>query len=48
MGNVAPAAPGVIGSGDTFGATSSRKKKKKSTDDYEEWLKNNATRNGKD
>lgn len=41
MGNVAPAAPGKIGSGDTFSASSKPKKrrKKKQIDGYNNWLK---------
>lgn len=41
MGNVAPAAPGKIGSGDTFSASSKpkKKRKKKRIDGYDNWLK---------
>ena len=47
MGNAVPAAPGVKGSGDTFGATSVKGKKKKTPKNYEEWLKIKATNHGK-
>jgi hypothetical protein len=43
MGNAVPAAPGVKGSGDTFGATSSKRKGKKTSKNYDEWLKIKAT-----
>jgi len=41
MGNVAPAAPGEKGSGDTFSASSKpkKKRKKKRIDGYDNWLK---------
>lgn len=41
MGNVVPAAPDKIGSGDTFSVSSKPKKKrgKKRIDDYNSWLK---------
>lgn len=39
MGNVAPPAVGIKGSGDTFGATSASSKKKRRTNNYGAWLK---------
>jgi hypothetical protein len=45
MGNAVPAAPGVKGSGDTFGATS-KKKRKKGVKAYDEWRKNTLAEDG--
>jgi hypothetical protein len=41
MGNVAPATPNSIGSGDTFSANikPKKKRKKKRIDGYDNWLK---------